>query len=281
MYGALWLLENPNWLSDCQANLVTAIVKALPQDTLFLHDMSCAYINNLRALTAQHPHTPAEDLARLASDSAIEVRTYAAKNPSLTRELQEKLAQDTYIAVRASLAENPLVDADILHQLTADPSRDVWSALASNPHCFEQTLHTLAEHITENDFSLALILAKNPQTPASLLESFYALSQKPPLYLDLSRLLAMHPHTPSTILEQLAQHSRREIRHAVVDNPNATTQALTFLASAWDWKFFWKIRQKVAEHPFVSREILQNIVDNPNEDDQAIIFARKRLDGLI
>lgn len=281
MYGALWLLENPNWLSDCQANLVTAIVKALPQDTLFLHDMSCAHITNLRALTAQHPHTPTEDVARLASDPANEVRIYAAKNPHLPREVQEKLAQDSSVFVRASLAENPLVDADILHQLAADTNPAVLSALAGNPHCFEQTLHTLAEHITENDFSLALILAKNPQTPASLLESFYALSQKPPLYLDLSRSLAMHRNTPSAIIEQLAQHSRREIRHAVVDNPNATTQALTLLASAWDWKFFWKIRQKVAEHPLVSREILQNIVDDPNEDDQAIIFARKRLDGLI
>lgn len=78
----------------------------------------------------------------------------------------------------------------------------------------------LSRFAREKDFRTRKAVARNPNTPATILLDF-AHDE----YWMVSEAVASHPSTPSAVLKVLAGDSSPTVREAVLNNPSATNGA--------------------------------------------------------
>lgn len=266
-HGALWLMENPNWIMQNTYLILRAVPKATAEHTEFLVDMSHSIVWTIHEAIAKNPHTPAEVLQKFALSPNSSVRVYVASNPQTPVFILHRLCVDPFISVRNTARKNP----NLHNQIDA-----AWTELCNTVQSSPNLPATLAEH---PDFIwLFSLLLQNPHTPTVLLQKMIDILSKrtelsrwdqstknilsqhantPPAFLDIltetvnayeyyggswtsatatlqlspiQTAAILHPKTPIATLVRLAESSNVLMRYTVAQNPRLPLEQLCMLA---------------------------------------------------
>jgi hypothetical protein len=219
--------------------------------------------HEMRVAIAQHPNTPLSALEQLVSNESNEppnkhalVLEAVASRSNLSTALIVKLAQS---AGQKALVKNQRIPSEILAQLANHPEISVKKLVAKHPNTPIAILESWVNHPT-----LAQAILENPQTPAWIFEQLMEVEATHPI-------LAKNPATPSHILQSLALQSldtnNSNMLRLVAEHPNTPRDTLMLLAQ--------KEAERVARHPNTPVELLRQwmrnerllrpyIAENPN-----------------
>lgn len=176
---------------------------------------------------ASNPSTPSPILIALAKSPNLEIRFGIAGNPNAPREALEILADDIYERVRKVVIDHPNVTPGIINQLSELLSpRELAAkkALAAKRYAREpQELEIL---LKSRDVSVRLEIAKNPQTPTTVLEK---LEEEQDLSIKMA--LAHNPQSSPRLLFSLWQKNtdNRDLVAAILNNPQGPVEICPYL----------------------------------------------------
>jgi hypothetical protein len=189
-----------------------------------------------RLTMAQCEITPANILAKLASDLEAQIRQAVASNPNTSIEVLSELGQE----FPEEVTENPIFSMLLLEN---PESHFVRLSLARSTTTDEKTLAQLA---LVEDEEILYAVARNPKTPISILEGFV---RNPPLLYNndyanksncynLFEAIASSAKTPSSLLlklsESLPSSTSIDLGDKLAKNPNTPSEALEKLYSRID-----------------------------------------------
>lgn len=175
------LAENPN--------LPESILQSL------LNDVEA----NVRSSALRNPLAPMDSM----HDAEIEI-VPSGRRSGLDRATLVEMVANRRAEVRMEVAFNPSADVDLLVMLGGEPgSAQVRRAVAANPNAPTALLGLLAD---DKDEEVRQAVAFNGATPERLLAELASRS------IDLAVLVAMNPDVPATVLEALAQDSNPLVR---------------------------------------------------------------------
>ena len=148
------------------------------------------------AQTASNPNTDPQLLRKIATETDWELRRIVASNPNTPTDVLWQLGIDFPEAILS----NPMFALLQLERL--DLAAEIpHSTLTSLLQC-ERVPRNLMEYaLSQQDYSLWLAVAYNPDTPSALLKNLAQKSR----YQDreLIRAVAAHPHTPPDLLAEI------------------------------------------------------------------------------
>ena len=302
----LWPLENPNLLADMPVATLASLLKidAVPKSWL----LWAASHTDERVLlaVAMNPNTPKSALEKLIQSRCFDAKQEAKLHVNWAGEMSEGWNEVALAKMVAHGGSGRNVkDEEQLWEVGA--ISDVFSpALYYNLVCrIAENTETL-EHILKilgacDPGATYLALARNPQTPVSVLEPVVgegggnliaAANPNTPFasvqqfQLQLGRVLhphtdsdslrelaisqweyirlgvAAHLNTPQDVLEQLALDPEYVVRMAVALNKNTPTRALQQLARHGDIQMLLAI----AHHPHASADALEQVAALPEGD---------------
>ncbi len=225
-----------------------------------------------RERAADDERTPANTLAILARDKAMDVRRKVAMNPNAPLEALERLAGDKDSDVRVKVASNKNTPADVLTHLARDEKRYVRIAVAGNENT---NLETLKQLIGEKiNIEMLKALASNPNTDPINDEE---------LIMERKSFLARNEKTPPDVLVTLSGDKDKYIRTIVANNTNTPPETLARLAEDEDPD----VRKFVSSNPKTPIEVLArlpndkyayvliNLAWNPNTPSEALTRIAK------
>ena len=122
---------------------------------------------SVRAAVASNPDTAPRTLEECAGDESEDVRAAAASNPKTPATALARLSTDTVIEVAAAVAANPICGPVLLSDLAQRQGAEVRQQIASRG---DITAGQLLDLACDHDCSVLLGVARNPLTPASVLE---------------------------------------------------------------------------------------------------------------
>jgi uncharacterized membrane-anchored protein YhcB (DUF1043 family) len=315
IFGLL-LLENPG-----SYFVRISLARSLKTAIATLNKLAKDEDKLLRASVANNRITPSDLLEKLASDSDESVRLKVATNPNTSSKSLEKLAADGDLTIRNAVMEHPNVSPlaiaivkfinkkkgkipiEALEFLANNPDKNIRQQVARHPNSSAKVLMKLAKD--EDEFVRADVAA-NINTSLALLEQLAsdrqlsvraatakALTKHSHVSLETFEhliiygdykaciIVAQNPKTPSVILEKFARNRHKDIRDAVIKNPNASSVAIAIAqlmngnldtdieASFLDELSYYKdeyMRQQVARHPNTPSETLDRLIDELNKD---------------
>ena len=186
-------------------------------------------------------NTPAEILARLATDPSVRVRAALALNPAAPPATFGLLARDADTRVRALLAARlailaPHLDVDAqsqlhrqavaaLAQLVEDEAVRVRAAIAEAVKAIPDAPRELVLRLARDsaiEVSEPVILLSPLLTPADLLELLSS-AGSPAIVLAVAR----RPHLTAVVSDAIAQSSDIEAIHLLLSNPSAQIREAT------------------------------------------------------
>jgi hypothetical protein len=167
----------------------------------------------LRRIVAQNPSIPPSLYGSFVSSNDPWVRKSLALNPALPLAFLEQLSTDEFDLVRAECAIHPSLSVRLCRRLANDSSVDVKQRIASRPDLSPELAHQLFIEAKQTHANLA----KNPQTPAVLLEKLVESSPE---------LVACNPNAPPALLALLSQDARAEIQGFVASHENTSEETL-------------------------------------------------------
>ena len=207
--------ENPNLSASC------------------LNELSKHRSYIVRTGVAANPNTKYEILELLAKDSEWGVRRSVAANPSASTELLDNLSRDEVSEIHIAVAENSNTSMSTLNFLW-NSSSEARSKVLKNANCTEDFLvevlqnallpsqgqdETWSDDIRGDTYSRELI-AERSELSRKLIE---ILIDDPSYYVR--RKLAASTSLNENDLSKLALDTDEEVRQAVVNNPNTTSES--------------------------------------------------------
>ena len=209
---------------------------------------------------------PAAALARLASDSEIEVRRWVAGNagcPSAVMGLMS-LAEDE--TLRLTVAERNDCPPSVLARLVNDRDEGVCEAATRNPACPHSTLLRLGYGDSDLEF-YRWHVAHNPSCPPDLLDDLVD-----DIDVDTAMAAAANSNCSVETAQRLVDDPREEMRAMAARHPSCPPQRLQELARDDDSD----VRYWAALHPSCPSESLALLASDPLP---AVRYAASRQRG--
>jgi hypothetical protein len=249
-------------------------------------------------------------LDELALSSDPVVRSRAARNSNASNALLEKLSQDWNTRVRTAVAENSNASASTLRQMALDKDPLVRGAVAMNRTAPVETLELLSfddhEHmyprkmvaanpttplavlarlmLDENE-SVRNHLARNPSTPADILEQLGIGKERGWAFVETRSAVARHKNAPAALLVRLALDGQVQVREAVARRSDLAVVVLEKLALDKSDS----VRSGVAQNQDTPSPILEKLALDPVESVRSAVASNantplpvlERLAGLL
>ena len=209
---------------------------------------------------------PPATLARLASDSAREVRRWVAGNagcPAAVLGLMS-LAEDE--TLRLTVAERADCPPDVLARMVDDRDEDVCEAAVRNPACPHATLLGLGYGKDDLEF-YRWHVAHNPNCPPDLLDDLTN-----DVDMDVAMAAASNPNCSLGTVMGLVEHPDEHRRAMAAQHPSCPPQCLQGLARDDDSD----VRYWAALHPSCPSESLALLASDPLP---AVRYAASRQRG--
>ncbi len=149
----------------------------------------------LRRLVAGNPNTPTDVLWQLGIDFPEAI----LKNPvfELLQLAQLQLAAEIPHATLTSLLQCEQVPTNFMEYAVTQQDYSLWLAVAYNPNTSSRLLENLAKKSRHQDRELIRAIAAHPQTPAHLLAEIIQIGS------GVAQIVAENPQTPMIVLEQI------------------------------------------------------------------------------
>ncbi len=148
------------------------------------------------AQVASNPNTKPQMLRKLATAAEWELRQLVAGNPNTPIDLLWQLGID-FPEVVLSNPIFELLQVEQPHLVAEIPA----AALTSLLQCERVPIGFMEYAVKQQDYSLWLAVAYNPQAPGKLLENLARKSRAQDR--ELIRAVAAHPHTPTRLLAEI------------------------------------------------------------------------------
>jgi hypothetical protein len=221
------LAENPATPAEILTKIVTEWAPRTEPQTSF--DFTFEHTRSmLQRLIAKNPSAPPELFSLLASSGDVMVKKTLTQNPNLPAQLLTMLASDPSEVVREGCASRPALPSSLCYLLARDPERKVRQKISLR----EDLPATLAYELYEEE-ELWPLLARNPQTPAALLEKLAGC---------YPTFVARNPNAPPAILKGLLHGASDELLDWVARHPNTPIETLKHLSTT-------KVREVALQHP--------------------------------
>jgi hypothetical protein len=234
-----------------------------------------------RLATAKNPITPANTLAKLASDREANIRKAVVENPNTPIDSLEKLGQEfpdeltenpifTMLFlenpesqfVRIALARSTKSDENTLTQLSKIKDEEILCAVAQNPKTPLRILEELTDKLISNyhggeypdEFNCQNILgaiAQNPQVTESLLIKLSNVNSD-----FINFLIAENPKVSASLLDRFADYKNSRMHQIILQNDKTLATTLEKLAGEESSV----TREMVRCHPNVS-ELAKQIIN--------------------
>lgn len=236
---------------------------SLPDTSDILDVLSKSRAGWVRVFVAAHAETKEETLMSLACDEDPDVAREVADNPASTADVLELIfkacsdrAQDgpdedfRWSCVEGALARNANLPSRIIELLA---EKGQWE-IADNPNASEPSLRLLFRTAKGSREALA----RNPRTPADLLEQLAQSKDG-----DVLHSLAANSMVPAATLDRLAQSKDEGVVDALLGNTATPAGALLSIARFRDVDPFtfddWD--RKLVGHPNVSGPVLDVLIE--------------------
>jgi hypothetical protein len=239
--------------------------------------------------------TTTVDVTSLIQQSGELVRM-AAANPSTNPQLLQQLASTKDRELRKQVAINPNTPTDVLWQLGIDFPEEILAnpifellqlehldLAAEIPPCTLTSLlqcdrvpRSFMEYaVKQQDYSLWLAVAYNPQTPAPLLERLAHKSRRQDR--ELLRAVAAHPNTPPDLLSDLVEISYNVAR-VVAENPQTPVSVLQKVLQLYGKSYGLDrmFTTLVALHPHLNPQLLLQMYLAPDETAARSLWLAKQ-----
>ncbi len=251
-------------------------------------------IQAIKVAAAGNSTTPAQSLAKLASDPSSFVRRALASHPKLSEEIKEKLAVDSdQTVVESLLKASSLPNLATLDKLLTAATPRVRETLAANPNTPQAILEKLSQGPVYTEF-LLLSLARNPHSGPQvtnrlsrigdrLVRTFLARLPVPQATfttlandgdLGVRSMVAGNSACPAALLDLLAKDSNTIVREAVALNQSTSKETLAKLAT----DSHQDVRQAVASNYASSAATLAQLAKDTNESVRALCAANPNTD---
>lgn len=209
-------------LTDSEAQVRAAMLRHFDQQNIVLIDEPA---RRVRRQLARKTGLDKQLIEKLASDEDAWVRRWVARNPATPESVLKRLAQDSETEVRRGVTRNPFASIDLCCQLATDPESWVRAGIA-----------------IRSDLDQAIIEQLSSDDSVDVLAG-------------LGRNLA----TPHYLLARIATHSDRDVRRAVILNPQATLDILKALLE----DPYPLNRAELCRHPALGDEELSELTSDP------------------
>jgi hypothetical protein len=228
--------------------------------------------------------------------SGRELVCEVAQNPQTSPHLLQQLASIKDRELRRQIACNPNTPTEVLWQLGIDFPEEILAnpvfellqlehldLAAQIPHCTLTSLlqcegvpRSLLEYaLKQQDYSLWLAVAYNPQTPSLLLERLAHKARRQDR--ELLRAVAAHPHTPTSLLADIVEISYNLAR-IVAENPHTTVSILQRILQLYGKSYGLDrmFATLVALHPHVDAQLLLQLCLAPDESTARSLWLAKQ-----
>lgn len=216
--------------------------------------------SNLAVISAaaSNPNLKPERLSELANHRSYIVRNEVARNPSAPSPILEKLAQDSEWGVRRSVASNLNATKELLNRLSNEEIPEIQLAVAENPATDMDTLVGLWSKVP----SVRQAVVENPScTEEFLLGALEdALKLRPDQddtwddslkgQTNIREAVAQRTNLTRTLIEKLIKDPSHYVRKYLASNTLLVESDLAILALDSDEN----VRQAVVENPNTSSE---------------------------
>jgi hypothetical protein len=219
---------------------------------------------------ASNPSTHPQLLQQMATVKDRELRKQVACNPNTPTEVLWELGIDFPDEILA----NPIFKLLQLEDLNL-PAKIPHCTLISLLQC-DRVPHSFMEYaLSQQDYSLWLAVAYNPQTPAILLEHLAHKSRRQDR--ELLRAVAAHPQTPPLLLSDLVEISYNLAR-VVTENPQTPVTVLQKVLRIYGRshgldRMFTTL---VALHPHLNPQLLLQMYLAPDETTANSLWLAKQ-----
>ena len=221
------------------------------------------------AQTASNPNTDPQLLRKIATETDWELRRIVASNPNTPTDVLWQLGIDFPEAILS----NPMFALLQLERL--DLAAEIpHSTLTSLLQC-ERVPRNLMEYaLSQQDYSLWLAVAYNPDTPSALLKNLAQKSR----YQDreLIRAVAAHPHTPPDLLAEIVNVGSN-VAQIVAENAQTPVAVLEKILSTYRETNEHIFTTLVALHPQIATELLMQMCLAPNESVASSLWLAKQI----
>ena len=221
------------------------------------------------AQTASNPNTDPQLLRKIATETDWELRRIVASNPNTPTDVLWQLGIDFPEAILS----NPMFALLQLERL--DLAAEIpHSTLTSLLQC-ERVPRNLMEYaLSQQDYSLWLAVAYNPDTPSALLKNLAQKSR----YQDreLIRAVAAHPHTPPDLLAEIVNVGSN-VAQIVAENAQTPVAVLEKILSTYRETNEHIFTTLVALHPQIATELLMQMRLAPNESVASSLWLAKQI----
>jgi hypothetical protein len=221
------------------------------------------------AQVASNPNTDPQLLRQLATEQDWELRRLIASNPNTPTDLLWQLGIDFPEEILA----NPIFELLQLEhlQLAAEIPH---STLTSLLQCDRVPKAFMDYAVSQQDYSLWLAVAYNPQTPSRLLTTLAHKSRHQDR--ELIRAVAAHPQTPPPLLAEIAQINS-SLAQIVAENPHtpiAVLQNILYKYGQIEGSLFTTL---VALHPHLQPQILMQMHLAPSQSAANLLWLAKQV----
>lgn len=219
---------------------------------------------------ASDPTTSPQLLRQIATQTDWQLRQLVASNPNTPTETLWQLGIDFPEAI----LNNPIFELLQLEQLdlvTTIPQPTLTSLL----QCDRVPTSFMEYAVSQQDYSLWLAVAYNPQTPGALLENLAQKSRRQDR--ELIRAVAAHPHTPVSLLAEIIDIGEG-IAQIVAENVQTPISVLAQILRKYDHPHDPTFTTLVALHPLLNPHMLMQMHLAPSDLAAQSLWLAKQID---
>jgi hypothetical protein len=221
------------------------------------------------AQMAINPNTDPQLLRQLAAGNNWDLRRLIASNPNTPTDLLWELGIDFPEVILA----NPIFELLQLEHLNL-AAEIPHVTLTSLLQCDRVPRAFMDYAVNQQDYSLWLAVAYNPQTPSTLLKNLVRKSRRQDR--ELVRAVAAHPHTSAHLLAGISEIGS-ELAQIVAKNPQTPVMVLQSILHQYGQISGSIFRMLVALHPHINPQLLMQMNLAPNEAAAQSLWLAKQI----
>lgn len=214
------------------------------------------------------PNSDPQLLRQIATGIDWELRRLVASNPNTPTDILWQLGLDFPEAIMG----NPIFQLLQLEQLEL-AAEVPHGTLTSLLQCEQVPQNFMEYAVSQQDYSLWLAVAYNPNTPTKLLENLARKSRHQDR--ELIRAIAAHPHTPQYLLAEIIKISNG-VAQVVAENAQTSIEVLEQILLKYSQVGDSTFMTLVALHPQITPRLLIQMYLAPNESAAQALWRAKQ-----
>lgn len=227
-------------LTDSEAQVRAVTLRYLEGETISLTDEPA---RRVRRELARKTGLNEQLLEKLSTDKDTWVRRWVARNPATAESILRKLAQDSETEVRRGVTRNPFLPIELCRRLATDPEAWVRAGIAIRSDLSQAIIEQLS---IDDSVDVLAGLGRNPAAPQYLLALIAAHSDR-----DVRRAVILNPQTALDILKALLEDPYPLNRAQLCRHPALGNEELSELTSDPDAQVRFSAVQVLATHLIV------------------------------